>query len=121
QCPAVGRERSGAEGAARCGAQRARALDAALPVRLLALPRGARRAAHRERRRARLRAQPPVAPRVQRGPDEGAGRRLEIIRALSPNYLETDSGDLAADGLHGPERILILLGRLDHRLAAGEL
>ena len=65
------------EGAARRCAERARALDAALRVGLLALPRGARCAAHGERRRARFRAQPPGAPCLQRRPDEGARRRLE--------------------------------------------
>ena len=55
----------------------------ALRIGLLAVPRSARRAAHRQRRRARLRAQPPGAPRLQRRPDEGARRRLEPTNTTS--------------------------------------
>src|SRR5205823_10186219 len=96
---------SGAETAPRRRARRARALDAALREGLLALPRGAGRAAQRERRRARLRAQSPGAACLQRRSDEGARRRLEA--------LEADAGDLAADRLHRTERVLVFFGLLD--------
>src|SRR5205823_5864282 len=82
------RERSGLAHAAGGGAQRARAIERALPVGLFALPRGARCAAHRERGRARLRAQPPGAPCVQRRSDEGARRRLDRsqVRQVRPAF-----------------------------------
>ena len=72
-------------------AQRARALAHPLRVRLLALPRSARRPAHRQRRRDRLRAQPPGAPRLQRRPDARAGGRLAAEVSNSVDCLAQQS------------------------------
>ena len=90
---------AGARGALEDRAGHAGPRERALPVRLFGLPRGARRATHRQRRAARRRAQQAGAPGGEREPDEGVGRRLAGGLEPQPPSQALQAACSAASGL----------------------